>query len=112
MYATPVAMSLLRSARPCDEFGQLVQAFGELIVTLGEGAQHRVQVGDDLADELIAAGQCGRQRRGLGQHRRDGAALALEHPEQFAGQRVDLIGIQRAEQRPEPADQCVDVEGR
>ena len=30
--------------------------------------------------------------------------------QQFAGQRVDLVGIQRTEQRPEAADECVDVE--
>ena len=92
------------------ELRQLVQTFGELVVAGGEGAQHGVQVGDDLADELIAAGQRGGQRRGLGQHRRDGAALALEHLEQFAGQRVDLVGVQRSKQRPEAADQGVDVE--
>ena len=59
MCAVPVAMSLLRSESPCDELGELVQAFGELVVARGEGAQHGVQVLDDLADELIAA----RQRR-------------------------------------------------
>ena len=105
-------MSVLRSARPCDELGQLVQTVGELVVTRGEGAQHGVQVGDDLADELVAAGQRRCQRRCLGQHRRDGAALALEHLQQFAGQRVHLVGIQRPEQRPEAADKSVDVERR
>ena len=67
MYAVPVAMSLLRSASPCNEFGELVQALGELVVALGERAQHRVQVRDDLADELIASRQCVRQRRCLSQ---------------------------------------------
>ena len=50
-------MSLLRSDSPCNEFGQIVQSLGELVIALGEGAEHRVQVLDDLADELVAAGQ-------------------------------------------------------
>ena len=50
------------------------------------------------------------QRRGLRQHREQGAALPLENPQQLAGQGVDLIGIQRPEQRAETADQCVDVQ--
>ena len=110
MYATPVGDVGLALGQAGHELRQLVQAVGELIVAGGEGAQHGVQVGDHLADQLIAAGQRRGQRRGLGQHRGDGAALALEHLEQFAGQRVDLVGIQRAEQRPEAADERVDVE--
>ena len=111
MYAVPGRDVGPAVGQARDEVGELVQAVGELVVALGEGAQNRVQVGDHLADELIASCQRRCQRRGLRQHRRDGAALTLEHPQQFAGQRVDLVGIQRTEQRPETADQRVDVEG-
>ncbi len=36
--------------------------------------------------------------------------MALKDSQQFAGQRVDLIGIQRPEQRAEAPDQRIDVE--
>ena len=80
------------------------------MVAGAEGVQHGVQVGDQLTDQLAAPGQGRRQRRGLCQHRGQRAALPLENTQQFTGQRIDLIGIQRSEQRAEAPDQRIDVQ--
>lgn len=52
--------------------------------------------------------QCG----GLREKRTDRCAFALDGLDQLAGQHIDLVGIQRVEQRAEAADQCVQVQCR
>ena len=104
-------MSVLRAAKPVDQLGQRVDGLAELLALLAQRAQHGVEVDDHLPDELVAVGQRVGQRGGLVQERADGGALALEGRDQLAGQRVDLIGIQRPEQRAEAADQRVEVQG-
>ena len=65
-----------------------------------------------LPDQLITVGQCVRQRRGLRQERVDRSALALQGGNQLSGQRIYLIRVQRPKQRPEAADQRVQVQRR
>ena len=76
------------------------------------GVEHGVEVLDDLADRLVALGQRRGQLRGLVEDVVDGAALALEHRDDRLRDGVDLVRVERPEQRPEPTDQRVEVERR
>ncbi len=105
-------MSCLRVCQALHQFGERVDRLGELVALVAQRPEHGVEVDDDLPDQLVAVGQRVRQRRGLGEERADRSALPLECRDQLAGQRVDLVGIQRPEQRPEPADQRVQIQRR
>ena len=94
-----------------NEFGQIVQPSANWSSRSAKVPSTVFRFVITSTDELVTARQGVRQRRCLRQDGRNGAALPLEHPQQFTGQRVDLIRVQRTEQRSETADQCVDVEG-
>ena len=53
------------------------------------------EVGDDLADDGVAVGERGGQRRGVLQQVGDGAALALQHLDDLVRERVDVLRRQR-----------------
>ena len=57
------------------------------------------------ASVLVSAAVCVEKRT-------DRGALALKCRDQLAAERVDLIGVQCAKQRAEPADQGVEVQCR
>src|SRR5256885_6697891 len=50
--------------------------------------QHRVEVGDHLADDLVSGGQRGGQRADVGHQGGDVGALALEDLDDLAGELV------------------------
>ena len=52
------------------------------------------------------------ERRGLLQQALDGAALALQHLDQVHAQLVDLLGLERLEQRLEAVEERGQVERR
>ena len=72
--------------------------------------QGRVEVVDHLADQLVAVGQGRGQRRRLLQQALDRAALALQHLDQVHAQLVDLLGLQRLEERLEAVEERGEVE--
>ena len=70
------------------------------------------EVVDHVADQLVAVGEAVGERGGVGQQLLDGAALALQHLHQVHAQLVDLLGVERLEQRLEPVEERGQVEGR
>src|SRR5438445_13689309 len=74
--------------------------------------QHGVQVGDYFAYRLVLVSQRCSERSGLVEDVVDGGALALEHGDYRLGDPVDLVGIQRLEQRTKPTEQSVQIQGR
>ena len=98
--------------QPADENLEFVDGLVELVPVLDRGVQHGVQVGDHLADRLVAFGQAIGELRGLVEDVVDGAALALEDGDDRRGDAVDLLRIQRPEQRLEATDQRVEVQRR
>ena len=84
----------------------------ELAVPGVDGAQHRAEVVDDVADELVAVGERVGQRGRAGQQAADRAALALQGADDVHRQRVDLLGVERGEQRLEAVEQHGEVERR
>jgi hypothetical protein len=95
-----------------DQPLEVDQRVVELLLVLDGGLQHGVEVTDHLADGLITVGQRRRQRRGLVEDVVDGAALALEDGDDRLGDVVDLLWVECPEQRPEAADQGIEVECR
>ena len=94
-----------------DQLLQLVDAGVELRALLVDGAQHRVQVGDHIADELIARGEGLGERAGAGQHARQRPALALQQLDDGVADLVDLVAVQALEHRAQTAEQRVQVQG-
>ena len=89
-----------RTESGCCQLLKLVDARRELRTLLVDGAQHRVEVGDHVADELIALAQRRREGAGVGQHVGQRSALALQQLNDGAADRVDLVGVQALDQRP------------
>ena len=104
------------AARSCgesaDEALQLGEQLGQLVVARVDRAQHRVEVGDRAADHRVAVGQRRGQRRRVGEQRVDVAALALQRLDDLEGERVDVLGVERREQRLEAVEQHGEVERR
>ena len=77
VYAIALLMSAFRSLESLHEFRQRVDGLGDCAL-VAQGAQHGVEVGDDFSDQLVPVGERVCHRRGLGEKRVDGGALALE----------------------------------
>ena len=99
--------------QPGDQLLQLVDAGRELRAALASTVrQHRVEVGDHVTDELVAFAQRRRERAGVGQHVRQRPTLALQQLDDGAADRVDLVGVQALEHRPQSAQQRIEIQRR
>ena len=98
--------------QPGDQHLEVLHRLVELLLVLDRRVEHGVEVLDHLADRLVAVGQCRRERGGLVEDVVDGAALTLEDRDERRRDVVDLLRVQRPKQRPESADQRVQVQRR
>ena len=71
------------------------------------GAEHRVEVGDGAADDLVAVREGRGQGCRLGQQRVDVAALALQDADDVARELVDVLGRSAANNGLKPLNRTV-----
>src|ERR1700741_5504895 len=93
-----------------DQLRQRRHGLVEPVALAPKRPQPHVEVVDDLPDQLVAVGPGVRTRRRLVQKRPDGGALALKRLDELSAELVDLFGVQRTKQWPEPAEQSIQIQ--
>ena len=110
MSATELAIGSARFFSPVISFSKLLTVSSNCFwcLTVVSSTVFRFLITSPIAWSRSASAEV--SERGLVEDVVDGAALALEDRDDRLGDVVDLVGVQRAEQRPEAADQRVEVE--
>ena len=98
--------------QPGDQSLEVVDGLVELLPMFGRDVQHGVQVLDHLPDRLVTIGDLAGRLRGLVEDVVDGAALTLKDGDDGRRDGVDLVRIERTEQRLETTEQGVEIQRR
>ncbi len=99
-------------SEPGHQLLQLVDAGVELSALLIDRAEHRVEVVDDVADELVSRSEVLGERAGGGQQIRQRTALTLQQFEDGVAHLVDLGAVETLEYRPQTPEQRVEIQRR
>ena len=95
-----------------DQLLQLIDAGVELRALRVDGAEHGVEVGDDVPDELVTGGEGLGERPGAGEEFRQRPAVALQQLDDRVADLVDLRAVETLQDGPQATKQGVEVQRR